>query len=277
MTAPAPPPPGPLPSSPTLLVADSDPLQRQLIDMLLSLDGYQLVAVASGREALQYLKSNTPDLIMLALELPDISGSDICVRVKKVTRLSEVPVVLLAEGREQPNVDERARQAARLAGADLLLQKPLGDKNLRERLKRLLHSRYGEAEPPAPAPAGSTAARQPGGADGGGHSTAVIEQTLAALDGAPAETQLTALKRENRALRERVAELEARLERAAPADAGPTAPEAAPDAAPEHPSAAEQQRTIEELERRNRLLVEALRNREQEPAARGGLFSRRRS
>ncbi len=125
----------------SVLVADADPLQQQLFDMILGVDAFDLVVVGSGADALAHLRQHTPDAVVLATDLPDVSGNVICQKLKTVKRLAHVPVVLVAPEPEQgSSLPDATRKEARQAGADLLLQKPLGDKNLRERVQRLLNS-----------------------------------------------------------------------------------------------------------------------------------------
>jgi CheY-like chemotaxis protein len=126
-------------STSTVLVADADPLQRQLLDMLLSVESFDVTMVASGEEALAHLRSHTPDVVLLATDLPDVAGGVICRKVKSVKRLMHVPVVLVApEPSAGATLGDSVKREARDVAADLLLQKPLGDKNLRERVQRLI-------------------------------------------------------------------------------------------------------------------------------------------
>lgn len=120
--------------SPVVLVVDPDAFQRQLIDMLLAMDNYQLDYAAYGGETLDYLKHHTPDAIILAHHLPDISGADICSKLKSTQRLHDVPVILTCT----PLDYETVKTLGRAVGADVVLAKPLGDKRLRERLAELI-------------------------------------------------------------------------------------------------------------------------------------------
>ncbi len=130
----------------TVLVVDADPLQRQLLDMLLSVEAFDLTMVDSGQDALAHLRSHTPDVVLLALDLPDVRGSVVCRKLKSVKRLMHVPVVLIApEPATGETLGDAIKREARDASADLLLQKPLGDKNLRERVQRLLDAPPREA------------------------------------------------------------------------------------------------------------------------------------
>ena len=124
-----------------ILVAEPDRLQLQLIDMLLAAGEHELTLAETGREALEHLKAHTPDLCVLALDLPDVAGDVICGKLRRVTRLARTPVILIAPQSGSFGLSDKARALARKAGADLVLPRPLGDKNLRERVQFLLDAR----------------------------------------------------------------------------------------------------------------------------------------
>ncbi len=145
------------------LVADPDPLQRQLIDLLLADEGAEVVGVSTARALLEYLRERTPHLIVVAQELPDLDGTDVATRVKAVARLAKVPLILTVNAEGQI-LAQSLRDRAMSAGVDLLLPKPLGDKNFRDRARRLMA-------------AGSKAASRPAG------TTQVIEETIRDLTG----------------------------------------------------------------------------------------------
>lgn len=121
-----------------VLVAEADDLQLQLVDVLLSDPRFHLARAASARAALEYLKVNTPDLIIAAADLPDLDGYALVSRVKRVVRLAHVPVILTTEADAGLGLSQRTRRRAEEAQVDLLLPRPLGDKNLKERALRLL-------------------------------------------------------------------------------------------------------------------------------------------
>lgn len=158
-----------------ILIADPDPVQRQLIDLLLTDERNEIVAVDTARAVLEYLRSTTPALIVIANELPDLSGIAVSKRVKSVQRLSRVPIIVTTAEPSGFGIDPALRHSADEAGVDLLLPKPLGDKALKERSRRLL-----------------AAAETDAGGDGrrratGHHTTAVIERALKELDDAASE------------------------------------------------------------------------------------------
>ncbi len=102
----------------------------ELMPLLTSLKetGVSLMPTTSGRTGLRILQQQTPDLIVLSARLPDMSGLDVCYRVKKVTRLKQVPVLMLV-----PNHDhERYRAEAQMVGADKVLMLPVSNRGLQE-------------------------------------------------------------------------------------------------------------------------------------------------
>lgn len=116
-----------------ILVADDTAGQRTLLEMLLGADGHEVHAVADGREALDYLKAETPDLVILDVAMPHVTGIDVCHRMKRVSRLKGVPVLILtAHG------DARTREMARMARADAVITKPLEGKDFRATVNDVL-------------------------------------------------------------------------------------------------------------------------------------------
>lgn len=116
-----------------ILVADDNEGQRMLLEMLLSAGGHEVHTVEDGREALEYLKTETPDLAVLDVAMPHITGIDVCHRMKRVPRLKSVPVVILTG-----LTDERTKEMARMARADAVVTKPLEGKDFRATVDELL-------------------------------------------------------------------------------------------------------------------------------------------
>ncbi len=117
----------------TILIADDEPGQRALLEMVLSAEGYRVTAVEDGRQVLDYLKEQTPDLMILDVKMPVLSGIDVCDRVKRIKRLQHIPIIILTALK-----DERIQTEARLAKADAVVLKPLSGKDFRLKVKSLL-------------------------------------------------------------------------------------------------------------------------------------------
>lgn len=117
----------------TILVADDQESFTRVVELLVSVDGHEVVRVNDGREALAWLKDHTPDLAILDVAMPHLSGIEVCERMKRVARLKNVPVMILTALR-----DDTTRAMARHAKADALVVKPLEGKDFRALVRRLL-------------------------------------------------------------------------------------------------------------------------------------------
>jgi DNA-binding response OmpR family regulator len=115
-----------------LLVEDSPGLRSALRLALQSLD-LEVLEAADGRAALERLAACTPDLVVLDLVLPRVSGFEVCEALRRSPQQRRVPV-LVTSGRVLP--EDRAQ--ALEAGADAFLAKPFGLAEFRARVKELL-------------------------------------------------------------------------------------------------------------------------------------------
>jgi two-component system, sensor histidine kinase ChiS len=79
-----------------IMVVDDEPVNLQVIINHLSLEGYEVVAVESGEELFALLeKGNIPDIVLLDVMLPRISGYDICKKVRERYSAHELPIIML--------------------------------------------------------------------------------------------------------------------------------------------------------------------------------------
>lgn len=131
------------PSAPehTILIAESDAAQRSLLDVLLSPAGFKLEIRENGKEALEYLRDNTPDIAIFDAKMPYLGGFDVCSKMRRVKRLRDVPVVILVPPVAKQKPGDNYRDLLGVVGADILIPKPIGDKNLPERIRQLLAER----------------------------------------------------------------------------------------------------------------------------------------
>ena len=113
-----------------LLLADDDPKLRQFLELELGEEGYAVQSAASGMEALLAIRQAKPELVILDWMLPDLSGVEVCQRLRS-TGLG-VPVLMLT-GRDA--VADRVE--ALDAGADDYLVKPFSIEELLARLRAL--------------------------------------------------------------------------------------------------------------------------------------------
>ena len=116
--------------SATVLVVDDERKIRDLLRSYLERDGYRVVDTGSGYEAVDIARGVQPDLIVLDLGLPDLSGEDV---LHSVRRSSAVPVVMLTA-----RASEGDRIAGLKLGADDYLTKPFSPGELVARVEAVL-------------------------------------------------------------------------------------------------------------------------------------------
>lgn len=128
--------PPPLSSSgPRILVVDDAPANIRLMRLILGEGDYRVLEAASGRQALELIRAEPPDAVLLDVTMPEMSGYEVCAAVRGDPRLATLPV-LLVTGLSQPEDWERGVAA----GATDFICKPFGRRELLMRLRAALSS-----------------------------------------------------------------------------------------------------------------------------------------
>ena len=116
-----------------ILVVDDVAMNVKLLSDLLTVKGYTTVTAASGAEALAKLESECPDMVLLDVMMPGMSGYEVCAAIRANPAHAMLPVVLVTA------LDPAKERAKGLeAGADDFLTKPLNQAELLARVKSLL-------------------------------------------------------------------------------------------------------------------------------------------
>ena len=130
---------------PTILIVDDSLSVRKVAERMLTEAGLEVAAVSSGEEALDWMSTKRPDLVIADVIMPDKSGFDVCAFVRSNAALADTPVILVSGF-----VDEELTRQAEACRADSIIKKPFQGAALRERVLHLLSAR--KAQPPgAPA------------------------------------------------------------------------------------------------------------------------------
>ncbi len=116
-----------------ILVVDDEPDNRHIFQTALTRDGYRVSTAASGEEALAYFELVTPDLVLLDLRLPGLSGQEVIERVKRDPKRPFIPIMLVTA-----NGDQQTKVAALDAGADDFMTKPVDFTELLARVRSML-------------------------------------------------------------------------------------------------------------------------------------------
>ncbi|MGC9503991.1 response regulator transcription factor RpaB [Baaleninema sp.] len=129
-----------------ILVVDDDAAIRQMLEVRLSMAGYDVVTAADGGAAIARFEEEQPDLIVLDVMLPQLDGCQVC---QKLRDRSQVPVIMLSALAEIKD-----RIAGLEAGADDYLVKPFSPRELEARIATILR-RVRDAPPNRATPPGT--------------------------------------------------------------------------------------------------------------------------
>src|ERR671931_1605195 len=108
-----------------VLVADDDPVTRELIVYKLEAEGYDLVVAEDGTEALAMARERTPDIAVLDVHMPGMSGFDVCRMLRSDEELTRIPVIMLTA-----SVQEADIATGFDSGADDYVPKPFSPREL---------------------------------------------------------------------------------------------------------------------------------------------------
>ena len=121
-------------SQPTILVVDDEPPIRKLLRTGLGTQGYKILDATNGKTALQALRDEKPDLVILDLGLPDVKGHELLRTIRE--RYEDIPVIVLSA-----RDDEFGKVQALDTGADDYVTKPFGMNELLARIRTALRHR----------------------------------------------------------------------------------------------------------------------------------------
>ena len=112
-----------------VLIVDDDPAMSDLIKLLLAPSQYEVVSASNGLDGINLAKQFNPDIVLLDLMMPEMTGSQVCKRIRK---FSSVPIIMMSA------LDNPALVVDALdAGADDYLIKPVPNRVLTAQLEKL--------------------------------------------------------------------------------------------------------------------------------------------
>jgi DNA-binding response OmpR family regulator len=120
-----------------ILIAEDERDIRDLVAFTLRFAGYEVVTASNGEEAVSLTPKENPDLILMDVRMPRMTGYDACRLIKAESRLKDIPVVFLSAKGQENEI-----QTGLVAGAEEYLLKPFAPDQLIERVRAIL-SKYG--------------------------------------------------------------------------------------------------------------------------------------
>jgi DNA-binding response OmpR family regulator len=121
-----------------ILIAEDERDIRDLITFTLGFAGFEVVAAANGEEAVNLARQEIPDLILMDVRMPRMTGYEACALMKADAKLKDIPVIFLSAKGQDSEI-----QTGLQAGAADYLLKPFAPDQLTERIQSVL-AHYGK-------------------------------------------------------------------------------------------------------------------------------------
>jgi two-component system cell cycle response regulator DivK len=120
----------------TVLIVEDNDKNMKLARDVLQAKGYRTLEARSGEDGVRLAKEHLPDLVLMDIQLPGISGIDALKELRADAKTTEIPIVALTA-----SVTPTDRSAINAAGFDAFVSKPINLKEFVETVKRLLEAR----------------------------------------------------------------------------------------------------------------------------------------
>lgn len=127
----------------TILIVEDSQTSRKVLSMLFKRLKYNIIEAATGKEAINAVQSNTPDLILLDVMLPDTNGHELLPRLRSHTHIASIPAIMLT-GRH----DTSDRMQGMRAGANEYVTKPFNPQKLTALIQQYLPQNSAAKTPP---------------------------------------------------------------------------------------------------------------------------------
>ncbi|MCY2968843.1 MAG: response regulator [Planctomycetota bacterium] len=120
-----------------VLIADDNQQNCELLDAYLADEGYQVEMVYDGQQTLEAVARSQPDLLLLDIMMPRLSGYEVCHRLKSDPATRDIPILMVTALAEMSDIEKGVD-----AGADDFLTKPVNKLELTTRVRSLLRVRH---------------------------------------------------------------------------------------------------------------------------------------
>jgi two-component system, OmpR family, alkaline phosphatase synthesis response regulator PhoP len=126
---------------PRILIADDNPQGVELLEAYLSGSDYEIAVATDGEDTLQKVAAFHPDLILLDVMMPKISGFEVCKRLRHDPATQDVAILMVTALDQNADIDRAVD-----AGTDDFLSKPINKAELLLRVRSILKSRHMQRE-----------------------------------------------------------------------------------------------------------------------------------
>lgn len=122
----------------SVLLVDDDVDFCDATELLLESKGYEVILAYDGKEGLEKVRTEKPDLVILDVMMPEMNGYDVCVVLKADPDLKKIPVILLTAVGQEMFKTHYTQHMGLMTEADDYIAKPVESQELAERVEYLL-------------------------------------------------------------------------------------------------------------------------------------------
>lgn len=117
----------------TITIIEDEPFIIEALSFILEKEGFMVKSISDGAKAIEFVKDTNPDLVILDIMLPNVSGMKILEDIRSTKLIAELPVLMLtAKGQKKD------RRAAEDAGVNEFMTKPFDNAELIQQIKHML-------------------------------------------------------------------------------------------------------------------------------------------
>lgn len=116
-----------------IVIAEDEPDIRDLITFTLRFAGFEVIAGSNGEEGYELTKREKPDLVMMDVRMPKMTGYEACRKIKADPEIAHIPVIFLSAKGQESEI-----QTGLDAGAEEYLLKPFAPGDLADRIRAVL-------------------------------------------------------------------------------------------------------------------------------------------
>lgn len=120
-----------------ILIADDVEENRELLEAYLADQGYELLMACDGQQTIEAVEKHSPDLLLLDIMMPRMSGYEVCQQLKADPERRGMPVLMVTALNEMGDIEKAVK-----AGCDDFLTKPVNRLELQVRVRSLLRVRH---------------------------------------------------------------------------------------------------------------------------------------
>ncbi|QDU80006.1 Response regulator PleD [Polystyrenella longa] len=125
-----------LPTS-KILIADDNIPNCELLDAHLEAENYEIFMAHDGKETLEKVAEHKPDLVLLDIMMPKLSGYEVCQKLKENPETAGIPILVVTALHEKGDIEKAVK-----SGCDDFLSKPINSIELKTRVRSMLRVRH---------------------------------------------------------------------------------------------------------------------------------------